>query len=159
MLTKFTTKRLREKSFSAGDGRDQSDKVVERLVIRYIDQTGGQQNFLDSLQSACTIPNLSQLFYFPVQWKSIAIQIEQTAELTVDFDAVTFDALLLGIKVRRSFKKELEIFTYDIELQKEVDREFDMTLSDYLDKFEEIDEGKWARATFVTVMQPIQGAE
>lgn len=156
MLTKFITKRLREKSFSQGDGMDRSDKVVERLVIRYLDETGGQQNFIDSLQSTCAIPNLSQLFAYPVQWKSVVIEIAQTVEMTVDFDEITFDAQLLGIKVRRSFKKDLEIFTYDLEFQKEVDQNIDSILTDYLDKFEEIDDGKWIRAAYATALKVIR---
>lgn len=156
MLTKFTSKRLRGKSFAAGDGQDQTDKVVERLVIRYIDQTSGWQHFLDSLQGNCGVVGLTPLFTEPVRWKNLTIDLlDQTLEMTVDFDTITFDAQLLSIKVRRSLKKDLTLFTYDLEFQKEVDREFDLVLTDYLDKFEEIDEGKWVRATYPVTLKII----
>ena len=72
MLTKISTKRIQEKSFAAGDGRDANDSVVLRLNVRHVDATNTAHRFVESLQKELNALNVKSAFALPISWKSVA---------------------------------------------------------------------------------------
>ena len=74
MLTKISTKRIQEKSFAAGDGRDASDSVVLRLNVRHVDATNSANRFVESLQKELNALNVKSAFALPISWKSVAFE-------------------------------------------------------------------------------------
>lgn len=141
MLTKISTKRIQEKSFAAGDGRDASDSVVLRLNVRHVDATNSANRFVESLQKELNALNVKSAFALPISWKSVAFEFPSPLALVVDFDGNEFDAQLLGMKVRQIVRKDSLQFVFDLDFQKEVQPE-DAVLYEYLNKREVVEEGK-----------------
>jgi hypothetical protein len=66
---------------------------------------------------------------------------------------------LLGIKVRRSYRKGSEFFTYDLEFQKEMEKDSDLFLSTYLNQKEEDENGKKALIQYSVYLTPLEKIE
>ena len=156
MLTRISTKRIREKSIARGDDRDANDAVVLRLTIRHVDGSGAQQTFVNSLESKVRGLNVRAAFAFPIQWKSVSFDFPQHVELDVDFDDITFTAVLTGLKARRSEKRDQTNIVYDLEFQKEVDPS-DSNLYDYLGKYEENEDGMRIPAVYAVALRLTDG--
>lgn len=129
------------------------EEVVTTFKIRHIEE-GEVQVFLDSYEGKCGVQNIKSLFNCPVAWKSI--KIEAGLKFKVEFDEVEFEALLNSIKVNRSYKKGIEVFTYDLEFQKEMDKDVDVVFSTYLNQKEEDSEtGKRALIKYDVYLTPM----
>ena len=152
---------LREsKAFSGVLTRIGSKAIDENVVlsfnIRHIEE-GDIQTFLDSYEKKCELENIKCLFQYPVQWKSV--HVESRYKFRIEFDEIECEGILLGIKVRRSYKKGSEFFTYDLEFQKEMEKDSDLFLSTYLNQKEEDENGKKALIQYSVYLTPLEKIE
>lgn len=131
--------------------KTESDDSKTQIILRHTAE-GEIQNFLNSYQIECK-EQINHFFQAPVIWKSI--KIEANFKFSLIFDCLKFEAILKEIRVSRSFKKGIEVFNYDLILEKEIDSN-DSLLSGFL-KQKEIDEnGKKNLVKFCTELEPIE---
>lgn len=160
VLTRLSTRRIQEKSITEGDAKDQSEKVVSVVTVRFTDRTNGAQMFLDGMQSRWGVQGIRNLFTPPLAWKSLSLELTDKLEFSVTFDEVQFDAVLKSIKVRRSFKKDIDEVNYDLEFERELDKDSDQLLGYYLNLREEDPEtGKRGLKFFYVELKPLDGVE
>lgn len=109
--------------------------TVQALVLK-VESTGDSQTFLetyeDQYRNAGPIMNL---FQGPeVAWKSL--QLEATyvvgVTLTAGSQVISFRANLVGIRVTRTWKNGAVLFTYQIQLEKELEPETDKDLAHFV---------------------------
>lgn len=129
------------------------EEVLLAFNIRHT-MEGEVQNFLLSYANRCGQSNIRELFYTPVQWKNI--HIEAAYNFTVTFDAIQFDATLRAIKVRRTFKKGIESFTYDLSFEKSLDKDTDLILPTFLNQKETDENGKKKFVLFDILLEPVE---
>ncbi len=149
---------LREnKAFTAVLTKVQSkakdESVVMSFTLRHIEE-GDNQMFLTSYAQKCKQENVDLLFRYPVQWKTI--NIEAAYRFKVEFDAVEFEATLRSIKSRRTFKQGMEYFTYQLEFEKEIEKDSDLIFTTYLNQKEMGDDGKKRLIEYSVYLEPLE---
>lgn len=82
----------------------ESNEVVTMMTIQHIDTTGGVQRFLESLEKGGFVHNLSGLFPNSIPWKSVDVPC--SVPVSVDFDEMSFDASVTGVKVSKKVSKK-----------------------------------------------------
>lgn len=158
VLTRLSTRRIQEKSITEGDEKDQSEKVVSVVTVRFTDRTNGAQMFLDGMQARWGVQGIRNLFVPPLAWKSLSVELTEKLEFAVTFDEVQFDARLKAIKVRRSFKKDIDEVNYDLEFERELDKDSDQLLAYYLNlREEDAETGKRTLRYFYVELKPLDG--
>jgi hypothetical protein len=160
VLTRLSTKRIQEKSLTEGDEKDQSEKVVMLVNIRFTDRTNGAQMFLDGMQTRWGVQGVRNLFTPPLAWKSLNVELTEKLEFAVTFDEQQFDARLKAIKVRRAFKKDVDEVNYDLEFERELDKDSDLMLSYYLNlRQEDPETGKRSLQFFYVELKPLDSGD
>ena len=129
------------------------ESIVKKLAIVH-SMEGEIQNFLHSFADKCNYPNVRELFNNPVQWKSIALDLKH--KFKVNFDKVEFEATLTEIKIRRSYKKGVETYTYTILLDMEPDKDIDPILETFLNQKEIDENGKKKLVMFDIMFEPVE---
>ena len=127
------------------------ENIVLDFTIRHQEE-GEVQQFLQSLEDKTIAENISNLFKTPVSWKSISI--EAGIGFDVEFDEIEFSATLEKISVSRAYKKDSEVFTYNLHFRKETDLDIDAVLQTYLNQKEEDDNGKRVLIQYSVYMKP-----
>lgn len=109
--------------------------TVQALVLK-VESAGDNQTFLDTYEDLCRNSGpISNLFQGPeVAWKSLQLEAAYTlgVTLTAGPQVVAFRANLVGIKVTRAWKNGAELFTYQIQLEKELEPEVDKDLAHFV---------------------------
>lgn len=129
------------------------DKGFVRLTIKHTEE-GEIQSFLDDVEKTLNVENVKPLFTDRVIWDKINIK-NLAHDVSVEFDEVEFDALLVEINVARKVKNGIESFEYNIVLQKEVsDDNLDRVLTvEYLGRKHEDSDGKTKVTLFQTKLK------
>lgn len=160
-LTKLGSRRIQEQSIIEGDGKDQSERVVTVAVLRFTDRTNGAQMFLDGMQSAWGVQSVRNLFVPPLLWNALAMPV--SVPCCVQFDETEFGATLKMIRVRRSFKKDIDEVNYDLEFEIEQEmgtKEVLALLPYYLDQKElDVESGKRAHKYYYVEVQKVAELE
>lgn len=117
-LVKLANKRIPEQSVRDGDKKDQAEDVVTALTLRFEDRTNGAQTFLEKLGPFAGI-EVGHLFRPPLAFSQAVIPVDQVPKdlrtFRLTFDDTQLEARLERIKVRRTFKKDLDVVVYDLE--------------------------------------------
>lgn len=137
------------KSATTSDG----ESVQKNFTIRHV-MEGEIQNFLHSYADACNYDNVKSLFQTPVMWKNIAI--ESKYKMKVTFDALEFEAVLVGIKVSKKYVKNVDTYTYDLLFTMEPDKDIDPVLEMFLKQKETDENGRKKLVLFDVLLEPIE---
>ena len=129
------------------------ENVVLNFNLRHVEE-GDMPSFLDSYEKKCEIQNIRCLFNYPIQWKTISL--EASFRFRIEFDELTFEADLKGIKVKRTYKKGMESYIYDLEFEKEMEKDADLFLSTYLNQKEEDENGKKVLCKYSVYLTPLE---
>lgn len=120
--------------------------TVQALVIR-AEFAGEDQTFLETYEDQCRNSGpIMNLFQGPeVAWKSLQLEAAYVVDVLLDFDSVydvdrskcpdaglKFRANLVGIKVSRTYKNGMERYTYQIQLEKDLDPSVDKDLAHFV---------------------------
>ena len=109
--------------------------TVQALVLK-VESTGEAQTFLETYENQCQNAGpIMNLFQGPeVAWKSL--QLEPAYVTAVSLNAgsqfIFFHAHLVGIRVTRTWKNGASLFTYQIQLEKELEPETDKDLAHFV---------------------------
>lgn len=129
------------------------EEILSTFTIKHVEE-GEHQNFLDSYAEKCNQPCIIQLFSYPVQWKSI--NIGANFNFKIEFDEVEIEATLKSIRIARTYKLGIEIFTYQLLFEKEADKEIDAVFQSYLNQKEMGDDGKKRLIEYPVYLTPIE---
>lgn len=106
--------------------------TVQALVLK-VESTGESQTFLETYEDQCRNAGpIMNLFQGPeVAWKSIQLEAAYVVgvTLTAGPQVIHFRANLVGIKVARAWKNGSALFTYQLQLEKELEPETDKDLA------------------------------
>lgn len=112
--------------------------TVQVLVLRFESADGTEQSLLDEIGEA--IPHLEDVpDYFtqnPTPWKVLSLELAHVVDVELVTSApgvdpvqvVTFRAHLVGLKVARSYKKGVDVYTYTLTLEKPLEPDVDRQL-------------------------------
>lgn len=104
--------------------------TVQVLVLRF-ESIGEVQNLLDSM--ADHIPGQEHVkgyFALPVPWKNLSLSVSHAIRVTIALteDPVVFTAILRGVKVSSAWKHGADVYTYNLQMEKELEPEIDRDL-------------------------------
>lgn len=109
--------------------------TVQVLVLK-VESAGEDQRFLETYEDECRNSGpVMNLFQGPeVAWKAITLEAAYTVgvTLTAGPQVIQFRANLVGIKVTRAWKNGSALFTYQLQLEKELEPETDKDLAHFV---------------------------
>jgi hypothetical protein len=109
--------------------------TVQALVLK-VESTGEAQTFLETYEAQCwNAGPIMNLFQGPeVAWKSLQLEAAYVVgvTLTAGSQVISFRANLVGIRVTRTWKNGTIMFTYQIQLEKELEPETDKDLAHFV---------------------------
>lgn len=109
--------------------------TVQALVLK-VESTGESQTFLETYEDQCRNAGpIMNLFQGPeVAWKSLQLEAAYVVgvTLTAGTQVIFFRANLVGIKVTRAWKNGAAVFTYQVQLEKELEPETDKDLAHFV---------------------------
>lgn len=109
--------------------------TVQALVLK-VESTGEAQTFLETYEDQCwNAGPIMNLFQGPeVAWKSLQLEAAYVVgvTLTAGTQRIFFRANLVGIKATRAWKNGTAVFTYQIQLEKELEPETDKDLAHFV---------------------------
>lgn len=129
------------------------EDVVVSFTVKHVEE-GDNQMFLTSYAQKCNQENVDAYFRYPVKWKNI--NIEANYRFKMEFDEVELECTLKSIRVARSFKKGMEVFTYQLEFEKAIETENDAVFSTYLNQKEMGDDGKKRLIQYPVYLTPLE---
>lgn len=109
--------------------------TVQDLVLK-VESTGESQTFLETYEDQCRNAGpIMNLFQGPeIAWKSLQLEAAYVVgvTLTAGSQVIFFRAHLAGFRVTRTWKNGAAMFTYQIQLEKELEPETDKDLAHFV---------------------------
>ena len=109
--------------------------TVQALVLK-VESTGESQTFLETYEDQCRNAGpIMNLFQGPeVAWKSLQLEAAYVVgvTLTAGSQVIFFRANLVGIKATRAWKNGAAVFTYQLQLEKDLEPETDKDLAHFV---------------------------
>lgn len=109
--------------------------TVQALVLK-VESSVEYQTFLETYEDQCRNAGpIMNLFQGPeVAWKSLQLEASYVVgvTLTAGTQVIQFSANLVGIKVARVWKNGSALFTYQLQLEKELEPETDKDLAHFV---------------------------
>lgn len=101
-----------------------------------MESTGESQTFLETYENQCRNAGPIMNFFqgHEVAWKSLQLEASYVVgvTLTAGTQVIFFRANLVGIKVTRAWKNGAAVFTYQVQLEKELEPETDKDLAHFV---------------------------
>lgn len=134
-------------------GKSEDETVSTVFTIRHVEE-GDSQIFLNSYADICKQENVESYMRYPIMWKTV--RIEAGYKFHMEFDEVEFECILRSIGIGRTFKKGIEVFTYTLTFEKELESDNDMTFMTYLNQKELGDDGRKRLIDYSVYLKPIE---